>query len=168
MTPETVYDYDTTLLTAITISNVYNYAEKFNIAYFFKYMEDNQIDYSVIDAYCNMIDSMLTEMIHKDYDLQYTTPEIDDSGRIIPHRQQETVITLEILKICEELTTRDVQNFSEQSLDELIFSLQQISVNGMKFQLKYALETLYRIRTESFIWQTLGLDSYEDEDEDED
>ena len=165
MTPENVYDYDSTLINSITISNIFNYSEKNNIGYFFKYMNDNQIHYSVIDAYCNILEDMLSEISHKDYDLQYTTPEIDDQGRLIPHRQQETVITFEILKICEEISTRDIQNFSEHALDELLFSLQQIAVNGMKFQLKYALETLYRIRTETFIWQTLGLDLYDDDDE---
>jgi hypothetical protein len=157
MNPANLYNYDQTLIDAINLCNIFSHAEKYNIALFFRYIEEKDIDYSTVDAYCSIIEILLEEYQLKDYDLQYTPAVVDDNGRIVPYQPLDTIITLDFIKSVENLNANDLECFNRSQHQELLLNFQQATINGMKFQLKYALDTLYHIRTETFIWDVLGI-----------
>lgn len=144
--------YEGTLMNAINLANLYNYYDTSGNPYLFDYMLHNDIDYSIIDLYCNVLERILVELQNKDYDLQYLEGQVSEDGKIIPGRKQDTFITFDLLKVVEMYQESDLANMTQRAREEVLYTMNQIAVNGLKFQLKYALSTIKRLLKDESIW----------------
>lgn len=138
-----LYDYDGTMIEAVNLANMYNayLAGSFDINH---YLDENGIDYTVVDSYCNFLYDMLLEMVDRDYDLQYNN-SVED-GHIIPGQKFDTVVTLDMMTTLEEYDPTGVDP------KQLQYTMYQLAVNAVKFQVKYALNSLEDLRANERVW----------------
>jgi hypothetical protein len=138
-----LYEYDGTMIGAVNLANMYNsyLAGALDIN---EYLESSGIDYGIVDAYCNFLYDLLIELTDRDYDLQYNN-SIED-GHIIPGQKFDTVVTLDMMSTLEDYDISGVEP------SQIQYTMYQLSVNAVKFQVKYALNSLEYMRSDEDLW----------------
>lgn len=133
--------YDSTLIKAISLANVFNYAisepdKSLGADFINKYLDDNDISPELVDLYIKLLYDLLDEMNKTDFDLQYNQDDLIDNGVFTPIKK-DTVFTLSVLD-----KVFDLSNFDNNSSSDSILLLQQATTNVIKYQCKYAIISL--------------------------
>jgi len=149
-------EYDYIIVNAVNLSNIYIFSSKNDPYKIVEYLKINNISYNDIESILSVLYELLVEFQEKDYSLQYDKSIIKNNF-IIPPVKKDTVITLNVLQNIENLTPEHIKSFDKKELNSLIYSIQQATVNGIKFQLRYAIETLNKILDDDYIWNYLGI-----------
>ena len=149
-------EYDYIIVNAVNLSNIYIFSSKNDPYKIVEYLKINNISYNDIESILSVLYELLVEFQEKDYSLQYDKSIIKNNF-IIPPVKKDTVITLNVLQNIENLTPEHIKSFDKKELNSLIYSIQQAAVNGIKFQLRYAIETLNKILDDDYIWNYLGI-----------
>jgi hypothetical protein len=158
--PETMsYELlDTHMLKAITIANTYQYAKVYDMAYLFDMMLDSGITRDDIKKLAVILSDGLVDITQKDFDLQYQQSIINNKT-IIPPKHLDTVVTFDMLQSAENLDRDKVFDmaFDDTFIGSMVHSLQQTTVNCIKFQLKYGIQTLILLINDELVWEIYPL-----------
>jgi hypothetical protein len=152
--PEISYEnMDSYMLDAVTISNTYNYSIVNDMSYIFESLMDYNIGRNDIKNLVIILYDMLKDINQKDYDLQYRQ-SIVMSNSIIPPKAMDTVITYDMLRESETLNRDKVFDmaFDDRFIGSMVHSLQQTTVNSIKFQLKYCINSLTKLFEDELVW----------------
>ena len=133
---------DTILLQCITISNYSIYSLTNDPSIIINFLNENNITKNKLKEYLNFLNNLNTILQDKDYELQYNTV-FNRTKSIIPPMNMDTTITFEMLDIFQNMDSRDILNLVvNYKEDEIIKQLNMLTINAIKFQVKYALVTI--------------------------